>query len=317
MMSVFIGGSRAMSKLDEPIRKQLDNFIDRNCEVLIGDANGSDKAVQKYFAEQEYRKVTVFCMAECRNNVGQWPTRIISSERKPRDFEYFATKDAAMAKEAKCGLMLWDGKSRGTLNNVLSLLRLGKPVLIYLGPQKEFYRLSNDVSLINLLAHCDRQVVDGLITQLDSALAARVMKSLPTLGESEGKMQVTHPHDRGARNEAPGSASFEWERDTFRGTGSVSKVEENGAILKIGAEISQPCDLFRVFWEAMREFMIQPKTEREIASAFHLEAVQVRKWMARAVEEKRVRRTGRPVRYQLSDPTAGATASLFSSEQLR
>lgn len=305
-----------MSKLNEPIHRQLDNLVDRNYAVLIGDANGSDKAVQKYLAEREYRKVTVFCMAKCRNNVGQWPTRVIPSERKSKDFEYFATKDAAMAKEAKCGLMLWDGESRGTLNNVLSLLRFGKPVLVYLEPQKEFYRLSSEANLVNLLAHCDRQVVDSLIAQLDSALATRVFASLPTPVESEGKMLINHSHDEMAGNRSAGSALFDWGREPISSSDSAPVLGENGNIFKNGAEIAQPCDLFSVFWEAMRKFVIQPKTEKEIASAFHLEVIQVRKWMARAVEERLVRRIPRPVRYQLSDPRAGTTASLFSTEQL-
>ena len=52
-MKIFIGGSRAVSKLSEVIRARLDDFIRRGSSILIGDANGADKAVQQYFAERD------------------------------------------------------------------------------------------------------------------------------------------------------------------------------------------------------------------------------------------------------------------------
>jgi hypothetical protein len=67
-MKIFIGGSRAVSRLNEVIRARLDDFIRRGDAILIGDANGADKAVQQYFAERHYPNVEVFCMEECRNN---------------------------------------------------------------------------------------------------------------------------------------------------------------------------------------------------------------------------------------------------------
>jgi hypothetical protein len=110
--SVFIGGSRAISKLNNVIREQLDNLITKHCAILIGDANGTDKAIQTYFAQKHYPNVAVFCMVHhCRNNVGDWPYRPITAPSKAKGFEYYAAKDAAMAQEAKCGLMLWDGES--------------------------------------------------------------------------------------------------------------------------------------------------------------------------------------------------------------
>jgi hypothetical protein len=168
--SVFIGGSRAISKLNNVIREQLDNLITKQCAILIGDANGTDKAVQKYFAEKRYLNVTVFCMDHCRNNVGGWQTRPIKAPPKAKGFEYYAAKDAAMAQEAQCGLMLWDGESRGTLNNVLNLLGHRKKVLVYLGQYKDFYKLSNENDLDALLARCDQNKVRDLKRRLEPQL---------------------------------------------------------------------------------------------------------------------------------------------------
>jgi hypothetical protein len=50
-MNIFIGGSRAVSKLYAVVRERFDDFIKRGCTILVGDANGADKAVQTYFAE--------------------------------------------------------------------------------------------------------------------------------------------------------------------------------------------------------------------------------------------------------------------------
>ena len=170
MTSVFIGGSRAISKLNDAIREQLDNFITQQCAILIGDANGTDKAVQKHFAQKRYPNVTVFCMGHCRNNVSGWPTRPIAAPPRAKGFEYYAAKDAAMAQEAKCGLMLWDGESRGTLNNVLNLLGHGKKVLVYLGPYKRFYKLSNEDDLDALFARCDQNTIQDLKRRLEPQL---------------------------------------------------------------------------------------------------------------------------------------------------
>ena len=63
-MKVFIGGSRAVSKLNAVIRGGLDDLMKRGCTILIGDANGADKAVQTYFAKERYAKVIVFCMEQ-------------------------------------------------------------------------------------------------------------------------------------------------------------------------------------------------------------------------------------------------------------
>ena len=48
MTSVFIGGSRKVSRLNSAIKERIDGIIQREFTVYIGDANGSDKAIQKY-----------------------------------------------------------------------------------------------------------------------------------------------------------------------------------------------------------------------------------------------------------------------------
>ncbi len=151
MTIVFIGGSRAVSRLNQTIRQQLDDLIAKNCEFYVGDANGADRAVQQYLADRHYSHVTVFCMDQCRNNAGNWPTNRSSSTSTKRDYNYFSIKDREMSSRARCGLMLWDGKSRGTLDNILRLFAADKPARVYLAKTRQFYTVKTEEDLHELL----------------------------------------------------------------------------------------------------------------------------------------------------------------------
>jgi hypothetical protein len=162
MTVVFIGGSRAVSRLNGGVVERLDDLIQKKCQIVIGDANGADKAIQQHFADRNYRNVTVFCMGTCRNNIGDWEFRKIEANSSRKDFIYYATKDVAMAREAKCGVMLWDGKSKGTLHNILNLIGANKKVLVYFSPEKAFYKLSTPVDVDALLSRCDPREIERI-----------------------------------------------------------------------------------------------------------------------------------------------------------
>lgn len=134
-----------MSRLNAQLKGRLDEIIRKQLPVIIGDANGADKAVQEYFYQRAYEQVEVFCTeGRCRNNVGNWRIRSVPPPAgRKRDFEYCAAKDRLMAAEGSIGFMLWDGKSRGTLSNVLRLLEQGKKVVVYLADAKQFTTLKN------------------------------------------------------------------------------------------------------------------------------------------------------------------------------
>lgn len=170
MTSVFLGGSRAISKLNSVIREQLTNLMNHRCTILIGDANGADKAMQRFFADHRYENVIVFCMNDFRNNLGSWQTRVIRADRKTRGFSYFSMKDKEMSREVRCGLMLWDGMSKGTLRNILELVADHKKVLVYLAPEKRFYKLTTEEELGDLLSRCDSAVIQNLTRELGTEL---------------------------------------------------------------------------------------------------------------------------------------------------
>lgn len=156
MSRIFFGGSRKLSRLDPAVRARLGNLMTNEHAVLIGDADGADKAIQAFLAEEGYRDVTVYCMdGECRNNIGNWSTRAIASGGTRKDFKYFAVKDAEMSRDADHGFMLWDGRSKGTLNNILNLVEQEKPVLVYFSPNTSFVPVKSASDLYTLLSLCE------------------------------------------------------------------------------------------------------------------------------------------------------------------
>ncbi|HKV37982.1 MAG TPA: hypothetical protein VJX67_02125 [Blastocatellia bacterium] len=180
MTKVFIGGSRRITKLPSSVEDRLHNIVEKGLEVLVGDANGSDKVVQEFLAGLNYGKVTVYCAGEdCRNNVGNWDTRAVMPESRQRNFSYYAAKDLQMACDASHGFMLWDAKSNGTLNNMINLVGRNKKVLVYFSPEKEFYKLATLADLSGMLAKCDRRSLEGFDRKLHLAKVLNRQKAIP------------------------------------------------------------------------------------------------------------------------------------------
>jgi hypothetical protein len=145
------------------VNRRLARIIEKRVPVLVGDANGADKAVQRYLSERHFDLVEVFAAHESpRNNLGGWPVRTVRPAQARRDFDYYATKDRAMAAEATVGLMLWNGQSRGTLMNVLRLTAANKPVVIYLPRKRTFVEIREGRDLANLLTGLDGRAFERL-----------------------------------------------------------------------------------------------------------------------------------------------------------
>jgi hypothetical protein len=142
--SVFIGGSRRLGRMNAELAHRLDNIIQKHLRVLVGDANGFDRAAQAYLAEHGYNAVVVYCTAgECRNNVGGWPQHAVEYQGRDRGLEFYTAKDDAMAQDADYGLFAWDGKSKGTLRNIRKMAEQGKPSAVYVSPFKKFVNVRN------------------------------------------------------------------------------------------------------------------------------------------------------------------------------
>jgi hypothetical protein len=156
MTSVFLSGSRKISRLNDMIRYRIQNMVDQNFEILVGDANGADKAMQNFLAETSYQNVTVFCAGPtCRNNLGDWQVQKVRVSPKLKGRDFYTQKDKEMAAIADYGFVLWDGKSAGSINNVFELLKREKTVVIYLSQKKQFEKITNPQDVKNLLQTCD------------------------------------------------------------------------------------------------------------------------------------------------------------------
>jgi adenine-specific DNA-methyltransferase len=159
MTKVFLGGSRRIRFLDPDVKRRLDRIVEKRLFVIIGDANGADKIVQSYLHAKNYDLVEVFCAGDsCRNNIGGWPTRMISAPGNRKDFSFYATKDCAMADEASFGFMLLDWQSVGTLMNVRRLVRRSKKVVAYLAPARMFVELKSETDWPPLFARYPEEI---------------------------------------------------------------------------------------------------------------------------------------------------------------
>lgn len=105
MNTAFVGGSRHVSRLPAPVKERLDNIVKNGFPILVGDANGTDKAEQKHLSGVAYADVEVFCSGDiCHTNLGDWPTRKVQPGKGVD-----AAKDREMAQAADFGLMIRDG----------------------------------------------------------------------------------------------------------------------------------------------------------------------------------------------------------------
>ncbi|NSX88923.1 putative addiction module antidote protein [Agrobacterium tumefaciens] len=163
MNTVFIGGSRHISRLPAQAKERLNNIIENGHHVVVGDANGADKAVQKHLSDAAYEKVTVFCSGDKpRNNLGEWRTQNITPPKHVKGFQFYAAKDREMAREADFGFMIWDGKSPGTVLNVLRLIKAGKKAVLLNVPEKSPVTFKTGEQWSAFLARCSADLRENL-----------------------------------------------------------------------------------------------------------------------------------------------------------
>ena len=131
-MKIFIGGSRSVDVLPQSVIVRLQNIISQGFDIIIGDADGADFAVQTYLRSVGYKHVTVYASnGKARNNAGFWNVYPVAVPDGAKGYEFYAVKDKAMAADADYGFMIWDGKSRGTRENIRNLTAISKNVLVY------------------------------------------------------------------------------------------------------------------------------------------------------------------------------------------
>ena len=183
MTCVVLGGSRHLSKLNDEIRQRLERIVRQQFRVVVGDANGADKAFQRYLADQAYMNVEVFCSgATPRNNLGRWECHHVTTKARPATFEFYAAKDQAMAETATVGFMLWDGESVGTMLNVWRLMRKQKSSLVYVQSERRFLQVRGQDDWVQLRDLAAAGTRDDIERRIRGELPAKPEKELPLFG---------------------------------------------------------------------------------------------------------------------------------------
>ena len=117
-----------------------------------------DSLVQKFYANVGYRNIEIFASnGKARNNVGNWTVHNGPVPASVRGFEFYKQKDIAMANTADYGFMIWDGESKGTLNNMINLISRNKPVMVYLINKKKVLTVENTEDLNELFRNCNKE----------------------------------------------------------------------------------------------------------------------------------------------------------------
>lgn len=130
-MKVFIGGSKNICSLPDVAKAYLRYLIDIRAKILVGDCGGADCAVQRFFTSANYQNVTVYYSGEkARNSVGNHTQVNVVSDEIAGTFEYHRSKDIKMELECDIGFMIWDGISKGTLQNIIDLTAIRKRVFV-------------------------------------------------------------------------------------------------------------------------------------------------------------------------------------------
>jgi hypothetical protein len=182
MTTVFLSGSRQLSRLNPQVRERIGNIVAQGFRVVVGDANGADKAMQAYLCDIAYPHVVVYCSGgKCRNNLGLWHVEEVCVPPHIKGREFYTFKDRAMADEADFGFVIWDGKSAGALENVVELLKQSKKVLLFLSPASEFYTIASVGDLQSVLGRCGADEIAIIDSKIGLSRSLRIL---------QGKAQV-------------------------------------------------------------------------------------------------------------------------------
>ncbi|MGJ0314620.1 hypothetical protein [Aliarcobacter cryaerophilus] len=139
MNSVFISGSSSIKDLPNDAIKSLENIIDKEFEIFVGDAKGVDTLIQQYFYKKEYTNINICTIYETPRNLASNKFKIkqvdydknLFGEREKQTF-----KDEFMTLNSNYSFAIWDGKSKGSFENIKRAIISNKKL-------KVFYTLEN------------------------------------------------------------------------------------------------------------------------------------------------------------------------------
>ncbi len=150
-MKVFISGSRTIHKLDENIQNELNIYIEKGYSILVGDADGIDSLIQDYFKNKNYFNITVYYAYAKPRYIAINSNEIDADSGEKMAFKLKkidtgtqipalkqTKKDEAMTQDSELSLIIWDGESKGSKNNIDRAIKLNKNYKIYLNNKNIF-----------------------------------------------------------------------------------------------------------------------------------------------------------------------------------
>lgn len=142
--TVFVSGSSKTEskdseyyrrKLSKDVRKIIDKYINEGDKIIVGDAPGIDRQVQKYLKKKRYDNVEVYGPGKKVRYTAnkKWKTNTIDApEYEEGSKEWLAKKDIAMTNAADKGLaVILDEGAKATRKNIERMDSQNKPVDVY------------------------------------------------------------------------------------------------------------------------------------------------------------------------------------------
>ena len=170
---VFISGSIAIKKLPNCVEDSIRRIKDQNLGLLVGDADGIDTMIQNYCKRINYQNVTVYSIySSPRYKVPGFNKKYIvvkSDSKKERERQ--KEKDSAMTLDSEYSLVIWDGKSKGSYQNILRAIENNKKIKVYLHSDSKFLSpekiTSDEVAFIYRRnnGYTAKEVVEYLISE--------------------------------------------------------------------------------------------------------------------------------------------------------
>ncbi len=140
MNKVFISGSISIKKLPASVKESISKIVSQNMQIFLGDADGIDSIVQNYCKSLGYSNVIVYSIYSIPRYIvpGFSHKYIIPNTTSKNERERQSEKDAAMTYDSDFSLIIWNGKSKGSYNNIIRALNENKKAKVYLDEKGEF-----------------------------------------------------------------------------------------------------------------------------------------------------------------------------------
>lgn len=140
---VFINGSISIKELPQEVKNSIDKIIQQKFEILVGDASGIDTLVQEYCLLLNYYNVTVYSISvfpryKASEHFRTKYIEVPNSIKKERERQQ--EKDKAMTTDSEFTFTIWDGKSKGSYDNILRGLNNKKKIKVYLSNKDLFMK---------------------------------------------------------------------------------------------------------------------------------------------------------------------------------